>query len=71
MTHDEVPSLAKIIVDLAASRGSAIPEELLERVVAEFAETQFDDDRNGTYQFLREIADEYALLQQKTSGGNR
>ena len=45
--------------------------KLYDRVVAEFAETQFDEDRNGTYQFLREIADEYALLQQKTSGGNR
>ncbi len=67
MSDAEVPSLSRIVLGLARAQKSDIPSEMLERVVGEFVATQFDDDRSRSLQYLREIADEYALTR---LGGN-
>ena len=61
MTADGRPSLEEIILDLAHSISSDIPDEMLERIVSHFTATQFDDDRAASLQFMRDIAEEYVV----------
>ena len=63
-----MPSLSRIVLNLANAQKSDIPTEMLERIVGEFVATQFDDDRSRSLQYLREIADEYALGRPSTDG---
>ena len=37
---------------------------MLGRIVAEFTMTQFDDDREASLQFMRDMAEEYVVLTQ-------
>ncbi len=68
MSDAEVPSLSRIILGLAKAQKSDIPTEMLERIVGEFVATQFDDDRSRSLQYLRDIADDYALSRPSTNG---
>ncbi len=62
MSSDRTPTLETIILELAKSHKSAIPQEMLEQIVRKFTATQFDDDREATLRFMREIAEEFVLL---------
>ena len=61
MTDNGRPSLNTIILELARSKSSTIPDEMLSRIVGHFTATQFDDDRAASLQFIRDIAEEFVV----------
>lgn len=61
MTDNGRPSLEAIILELAHSKSSTIPDEMLSRIVGHFTATQFDDDRAASLQFIRDVAEEFVV----------
>ena len=69
MTEAGKPDLLRAVLRIAEEKGSTIPPEVLERIVQKFTETQFDDDRADTLQFVREISEEYLVDHHEAADG--
>ena len=72
MPDNSKPDLLSVVLEIAEERDSPIPPEMLSRLVNELNATQFDDDRQHTMQFVRDMAEEYLVEHSDLhTGGNR